>query len=74
MLSYARVHAEDCANCETDLRMVEEIGLEIALVGDLTAEERQRLMDIAARCPVHRTLSAPVRIVTSQAEHSARRG
>ena len=66
VLSYARVHAEDCADCESDLRMVDEIGLEITLAGDLTAEQRRRLMEIAERCPVHRTLRAPVRIVARQ--------
>jgi len=68
LLSFARVHAEDCATSDTEGRIVDQMGLELTLVGDLTEEQRGRLMEIANRCPVHRTLSAPVRIVARPAE------
>jgi putative redox protein len=70
LLSFARVHGEDCATCDTEGRIVDQIGLELTLVGDLTADQRARLMEIANRCPAHRTLSAPVRIVARPAESS----
>ena len=67
VLSWARVHAEDCAECDTEVRMVDGIEMEISFSGDLSEEQRQRLMEIANRCPVHRTLSSPIPIHTRPA-------
>ena len=67
-LSYARVHAEDCAECDTEPRIVDEIELELSFSGDLTEEQRTRLMEIANKCPVHRTLSSRVQIRTQLSE------
>jgi len=61
-LLWGRVHAEDCAECDTELRMVDGIEMEIAFLGDLSEDQRQRLLEIANKCPVHRTLSSQVQI------------
>ena len=61
-LSWARVHADDCLECESEVVMVDGIQMEVSVFGDLSEEQRQRLLQIAERCPVHRTLSAKVPI------------
>jgi putative redox protein len=61
-LRHDKIHAEDCAECETRTGMVDRIEREIALAGALSLEQRQRLLEIANRCPVHRTLSSEIRI------------
>lgn len=60
-LLHERVHAEDCVDCEQKL---ERITRRITLIGDLNREQRQRLLEIADRCPVHRTLESDPQIVT----------
>ena len=64
-LSHDRIHAQDCSDCETDNGMVTEIKSEIRMDGDLDEEQRKRLLEIAGRCPVHRTLSSEIKIRTS---------
>jgi putative redox protein len=61
-LTHDRVHAQDCVDCEDDGSRIELIRRQVVLVGPLTAEQRERLQEIATRCPVHRTLLAPPRI------------
>jgi uncharacterized OsmC-like protein len=61
-LSHARVHAEDCADCDTKVGMVDRIELGISLAGDLSEDQRLRLLEIANKCPVHRTLVSQVQI------------
>jgi putative redox protein len=63
-LSHTKVHAEDCANCSSETRMIDHIEVEIRLVGELSKEQRQALLAIAEKCPVHRTLTSGVRITT----------
>jgi uncharacterized OsmC-like protein len=60
-LKHHRVHAEDCDDCEKN---IDEISRSITLVGALDEEQRQRLLEIADHCPVHRTLENNPRIVT----------
>ncbi|HTB00251.1 MAG TPA: bifunctional alpha/beta hydrolase/OsmC family protein [Bradyrhizobium sp.] len=67
-LSHRKIHAEDCAECETEAGMLDQIDLVIAMEGNLDAEQRQRLMEIADKCPVHRTLASEIRIVTVAAD------
>ena len=63
-LTHSRVHAEDEERCETGEARMDRLDRELTLVGPLNSEQRQRLTEIADRCPVHRTLSAGVHIVT----------
>jgi putative redox protein len=64
-LRHSRIHAKDCADCETTAGFVDHIDREIELSGDLDEDQRQRLLNIAERCPVHQTLTSEVRIATS---------
>ena len=66
-LRHRKIHAADCAECETRDGKLDEIAREITLEGDLGAEERARLLEIADRCPVHRTLHSEVRVLTAAA-------
>jgi putative redox protein len=59
-LAHAKVHAKDCADCPQDTSRVDVIEREIELDGDLDDAQRQRLLEIADRCPVHRTLHEAV--------------
>jgi uncharacterized OsmC-like protein len=63
-LSHSRIHADDCAECDTKEGMIDRIEVEISLTGDLSGEQRELLLEIANRCPVHRTLVSPVHIQT----------
>ena len=63
-LSHAKVHAEDCANCDRAESLIDQIEVEIQLQGELSAEQRERLLTIAERCPVHRTLTSEIKIRT----------
>jgi putative redox protein len=58
----SRIHAKDCENCITKDGMLDRIDLEIALTGQLTPEQRSLLMEAAAKCPVHRTLTSEIDI------------
>lgn len=64
-LRHSRIHAKDCAECETQQRMVDHIDRDIELIGDLDEEQREKLLAIAERCPVHRTLTSSVHVSTS---------
>jgi len=66
-LSWARVHMADCADCEKEIKFTDGIEMELSLFGDLSDSQRERLMDIANKCPVHRTLSSPVQIRAREA-------
>lgn len=63
-LKHGKIHAKDCEECETREGMLDQIEREISIEGALDAEQRKRLMEIADKCPVHRTLHSEVRIVT----------
>jgi putative redox protein len=62
-LTHDRSHREDCENCEEDGAKIEAITRRIHLVGDLDDEQRARLAEIARRCPVHKTMAGPPRII-----------
>ena len=64
-LRHARVHAEDCAACETRDARLTIIDREIVLEGSLGEDQRARLMEIASRCPIHLTLTSTIEIRTS---------
>jgi putative redox protein len=61
-LRHGRVHAKDCEDCEKDTGMIDVIDKKVELEGDLSEEQRERLLDIAAKCPVHRTLLNEIKI------------
>jgi uncharacterized OsmC-like protein/alpha-beta hydrolase superfamily lysophospholipase len=63
-LVHNRIHAEDCLNCETKEGMVDRIDRNITMEGPLNAEQRRRLLEIADKCPVHRTLESEIEIRT----------
>ncbi|WP_295799198.1 OsmC family protein [uncultured Microbulbifer sp.] len=63
-LSHQKVHVQDCADCASKNGKIDEIVREITLGGELTGEQRERLLDIANRCPVHRTLTSEIKIRT----------
>ncbi len=63
-LVHEKIHAADCADCETRKGRIDHITREITLTGDLSADERTRLIEIADKCPVHRTLESEVKIDT----------
>ena len=67
-LNHSKIYATDCEECETKTGMLDQIERVIAIEGNLDAEQRSKLMEIADKCPVHRTLTSEVRIVTRAAE------
>jgi uncharacterized OsmC-like protein/fermentation-respiration switch protein FrsA (DUF1100 family) len=67
-LRHSKIHAQDCAECETKEGMLDQIERVIAMEGELDAEQRKKLMEIADKCPVHRTLTSEIRIVTRAAD------
>ncbi len=67
-LKHSKIHAEHCAECETKAGMLDQIDRVISMEGALDADQRKRLMEIADKCPVHRTLTSEVRILTKAAD------
>jgi putative redox protein len=65
-LRHARIHAADCETCESQEGMIDRIERAIALEGPLDAPQRARLLEIADKCPVHRTLTSEVEIRTTE--------
>lgn len=63
-LRHSRIHAVDCAECETKEGMLDRIERDIQLTGNLTEEQRLKLLEIANKCPVHRTLVSEIDIRT----------
>jgi putative redox protein len=63
-LKHDKIHAQDCADCETKEGKIDQIDRQIVLEGPLDATQRERLLQIADRCPVHRTLSSEIKIRT----------
>ena len=66
-LRHAKVHASDCAECEDREGKVDRIDRVLTLTGNLDAEQRKRLLEIADKCPVHRTLTSEIDIRTAEA-------
>jgi putative redox protein len=69
-LQHYRIHAEDCRDCETKSGFLDRIDREIELTGSLDEVHRVRLLEIAERCPVHRTLKSEINIQTSMVSSS----
>lgn len=66
-ITHDKIHATDCDHCHTESGKIDQFRRVITLEGDLDAEQRARLMEIADRCPVHRTLESEIEIVTEAA-------
>jgi uncharacterized OsmC-like protein len=64
-LSHRRIHAQDCVDCETKQGDIGEITKEITITGDVGEAERTRLLEIAGKCPVHKTLTHEIKIRSS---------
>jgi uncharacterized OsmC-like protein len=67
-LWHSRIHATDCEECDTKQGMVDRIDVEVELTGSLTSEQHAKLMEIAAKCPVHRTLTSEINIRLREVE------
>jgi uncharacterized OsmC-like protein len=64
-LKHSKIHAADCADCETREGKLDQIESELTLSGTLTEEQRAKLLEIAGKCPVHRTLTSEIHITAS---------
>jgi len=64
-LTHDRRHAEDCRDCPDKDTLIDHVDRTIELIGSLDTAQRERLLEIANRCPVHRTLTASVEIATT---------
>ena len=63
-LTHSKSYANDCVNCEQPTAMLDRIERRIMLIGELTVEQRQRLLEIANLCPVHKSLTSRIDIQT----------
>jgi putative redox protein len=70
-LWHSRIHARDCEECETREGMLDRIDVEIELTGSLSEAQHAKVMEIAAKCPVHRTLTSEINIRLRAAEKSS---
>jgi uncharacterized OsmC-like protein len=70
-LRHSRIYAKDCEECETKEGMLDRIDVEVELTGALTAEQHAKLMEIAGKCPVHRTLTSEINIKLRPAQKSS---
>ncbi|HEU5245916.1 MAG TPA: OsmC family protein [Candidatus Udaeobacter sp.] len=70
-LRHSRIYAKDCEECETKDGMLDRIDVEVELTGSLSAEQHAKLMEIAAKCPVHRTLTSEINIRLQPAQKSS---
>src|SRR6266478_3174232 len=61
-LQHFHIHAEDCEECETSEGFLDQIDREIEVSGNLGLDEKERLLAIAERCPVHKTLKSEINI------------
>ena len=65
-LRHSKIHATDCAECETKEGMLDRIERDIHFSGPMTDEQRSKLLEIANKCPVHRTLTSEIHIETRE--------
>lgn len=68
ILNHQKIYAKDCEECETEIGKINYIEREIELLGDLDKDQRNRLLEIADRCPVHRTLHSEIVVKTKLLE------
>ncbi|MEO0336165.1 MAG: OsmC family protein, partial [Pseudomonadota bacterium] len=63
-LRHEKIYAEDCENCESKEGLIDRVTMHLSISGDLTQEQKESIYAIAEKCPVHRTLTHEVSIVT----------
>lgn len=63
-VQHGRVHARDCVDCEKRAGMIDVFDRELSIAGDLSQQQRQRMLEIADRCPVHKTLHNEIKVRT----------
>jgi len=73
-LSHQKIHAKDCDSCTTEAGKLDRIRRRIAISGPLDAGQRQRLMEIADRCPVHRSLHGEIEVISEEMPPAADTG
>ena len=66
---HGKIHAADCEDCESSEGRIDQFERELLLVGNLSEEQRHRMLEIADRCPVHRTLHSEVKVRTTLADN-----
>jgi len=64
-LQHEKIHAQDCADCDNPQSKIDHIQRQIELQGELTQDQRAKLLEIANKCPVHRTLTSKILITTT---------
>ncbi|MCW5517022.1 bifunctional alpha/beta hydrolase/OsmC family protein [Muriicola sp. Z0-33] len=69
--SYSKTHAQDCEDCESPSSKIDTFDREIKLIGDLDQKQKDRILQIADKCPVHRTLHNETQVITKLLESSA---
>ena len=67
-VSHDKIHAKDCEDCESTGGRIDEFRRELDIAGPLSDEQRQRMLEIADRCPVHRTLDGEIKVRTALAD------
>lgn len=70
-LKHEKIHVEDCIGCENNSSKIDHIERLIELEGTLTQEQRTQLLEIANKCPVHRTLTSKIIITTKLVENQS---
>ena len=71
LLWHSRIYAKDCEKCETKEGILDRIDVEVELTGPLSNDQHAKLMEIAGKCPVHRTLTSEINIRLRPGEKSA---
>jgi uncharacterized OsmC-like protein len=70
-LRHSKIHIVDCEQCDTTARLLDDIDCDVDVTGPLSEQQRTRLLEIASKCPVHRTLTSKIRIQTRLAPRDA---
>jgi uncharacterized OsmC-like protein len=70
-LLHSRIYAKDCQECETKDGMLDRIEVEVELTGQLSKEQHAKLLEVAEKCPVHRTLTSEINIRMRSAEKAS---
>lgn len=70
-LHHSRIHAKDCEDCETKNGLLDHIDMKVELTGPLSEEQRAKLLEIAGKCPVHRTLKSEIKVKVRPEETTA---